>query len=549
MAASDPIPSLSELSHGNTDPEIASGTPANVINNQAVAEGLMRSAEFRSQNTFNRYAKELENFKDVFKDAQDIASLETRPTDTPDLKKRMGETMGKITQNPHGFFGGNMAEVEKELLNIKQDAVKSKQAYAFDNFNREQRLKDPTLDTPENNSVIDNSEKTPINQWKPYMLKIPPAFDFNTFKAGILKQATKGTTSDEIGGMAIDKDGKQVFDTNREGYIRTTTGSTTSKDNYVKLWDAGWDTEHDQYGHPLRDIVTGQYNDLVQKNPNIKKQFPTPKDYYHWLGESSFGSDKDIQSDKTVKLTPDANYLGKQKLALEQEKIGIELGRLNLDKQKEKDLDTIDVLDAGAVVGEAAHIINNGLPIVEKGTDKAGGENLIQIGDPDILKTFSTIDKDGKITESPNVLNYNTDKGQINLTYYAKEDDTTKPITSPSGTITGYEQKVLKDKYGDPIVEKRIPMDERTFLSEIVKRDNPNKDIGKINAIVDKALKANGNSLFKLSQNYTKDQNAPKEVQGNIDPSTLSDGAYILNSGKNKGKTVTIKDGQAVSIQ
>jgi hypothetical protein len=540
--AGDNIPSLAELSPHGTDPELSStGIPANVINNQVVADGLLKSAQFRAENKWRRYTQELANFKDVIKDAQDVAGIETMPQDSPALKKRLADVMGKISFDPHGFFSGNLADVEKDLIGIKQDATKSGQQYLFDKFNREQIAKDPSFDTPQNRQLIDQYGNADLNSRKPFLLRLTPAFDFDTFDKGLRTASTTGTTSDEVGGVKV-VNGEQQFDPTGQGYIRTTTGTLLSKDKYLRGWDAGWNTENNQYGQPVKNIVTEQYDDLVSKNPSIKDKFPTPFDYYHWLGESKFGSDKDITSDKTVKLAADPNFTKQQQLDIERGKLNVERGKLGLDWAKYNSSTGDDIYGADSAIGEASSIISKGVNTTAQNFEGTGkNKKVLQIADPNILNLFGKVDKDGKTTNIPDVLQYDPTNDNLYLTYYTRKDD-------PNSTEKEPKQVIDYDAQGDPYVEKRIPLDARTWLTEIVKRQNPNKDIGTINRLVDKALKDNGNSLFKLSQKYNARASA-KEEDGSTDISKLEDGNYTIKSGKNKGKVVTIKGGQAVSIQ
>ena len=70
----------------------------------------------------------------------------------------------------------------------------------------------------------------------------------------------------------------------------------------------------------------------------------------------------------------------------------------------------------------------------------------------------------------------------------------------------------------------------------VVKRSFPNKDVGAINALVDQALTANGNSFYKLWQNKTgksTQQNIPT-AQSFKHSAKMGDGSIIYS---NDGKT------------
>lgn len=90
----------------------------------------------------------------------------------------------------------------------------------------------------------------------------------------------------------------------------------------------------------------------------------------------------------------------------------------------------------------------------------------------------------------PDVINYDKDKNQAILIYYEKEKAIAESLGEPKKTASGKR-----------IVEKEVPVDQRTWLKHIAKRSFPNKDIGKINTIVDDVLEKNDNSLYKIAKN------------------------------------------------
>lgn len=145
--------------------------------------------------------------------------------------------------------------------------------------------------------------------------------------------------------------------------------------------------------------------------------------------------------------------------------------------------DEDNVYGANSVLNEAVDIINKGTPTQ---VDQGGGrlKTVSRISDPEILKNFGTIDKDGTTTNVPDILDYDPDKDEVVLGYYGG-----------------------KTKSGKNIIVKETRLNQRTWLKEIAKRSLPNKDIGKVNSIIDGALNQNKNSLSKIAQKNKQSDN------------------------------------------
>lgn len=164
----------------------------------------------------------------------------------------------------------------------------------------------------------------------------------------------------------------------------------------------------------------------------------------------------------------------------------IDWGKLGVEKEKLKDATKDDQYGAGVVLDTLSSIINKG----EKASPVSfGGINpIFKISDPTLLQTFGKVDKNGIHYDIPNEVQYDKSNGQLNLIYYKTDSDGTLDLTDGKPTVDDAKTKSL---------------DERTWVSETTKQLFPNKDIGKINSLVDDALNSNGNSLYKLSQKYS----------------------------------------------
>lgn len=168
-------------------------------------------------------------------------------------------------------------------------------------------------------------------------------------------------------------------------------------------------------------------------------------------------------------------------------KLAVEWGRLGLDRDKFNATNKEDFASAASVINEATSIINKGEPVTVEGGGKTS--STIRISDPTLLNTFGNVDKNGTVTNVPDAINYDKEKNQAVLIYYDKE----KAIAEKLG-------ETKKTASGKNIVEKEIPIDQRTWLKHITKRSHPNKDIGNINTQVDVILEKNGNSLYSIAE-------------------------------------------------
>lgn len=199
--------------------------------------------------------------------------------------------------------------------------------------------------------------------------------------------------------------------------------------------------------------------------------------------------------------------------ALDRSKLSIDWAKFNYAKDEDK-------FGAATVINEAKDIIAKGVEtVVERGGRRV---KVLRIGDPTLLKNFGNIDKDGNVTNVPDAIQYDRGTDQVKLIYY-----------SDTQTASGKNQ-----------IEKEVSMDQRTWLKEIAKRSFPNKDIGKVNTLVDDILKGNGNSLYKLSQDISKKENTV-DASGYTNVTTVKDpSGNDVTAGVKDGKWYNIKTGK-----
>jgi hypothetical protein len=144
---------------------------------------------------------------------------------------------------------------------------------------------------------------------------------------------------------------------------------------------------------------------------------------------------------------------------------------IRLSAGLKKDTKTDDAVQSvDAVFNNLHDIINGGT--ATKGMLGETNKNIVTISDPNLLKTFSNIYKEGATPIPPSNIEFDKNKDQAVLNYF-----------DPNGKILA-----------------SIPMSGRDLVKEKVKETYPNKDIGEINNIVDKVISKNGglNNTLKM---------------------------------------------------
>ena len=213
--------------------------------------------------------------------------------------------------------------------------------------------------------------------------------------------------------------------------------------------------------------------------------------------------------------------------AIERARIG--LGYANLELQKQKDLSskTEDWISADAVVREVQDAIKMATPL----DVKVGGKvvkQVRQIADPNLLKEFGNIDKDGKTTNIPDIVTYDPSTNQLSLIYHAKDD----------------EGKVIKGESGGDKVDREIKLNPTQWIGQITKRKNPNKDIGGVNAIVEQIYTNNGRNLVELADNYGGQNSTGSTKKTTTDSSSSTTLSENPADWKKEGNNWRYKDGR-----
>lgn len=223
---------------------------------------------------------------------------------------------------------------------------------------------------------------------------------------------------------------------------------------------------------------------------------------------------------EALELDKDKFALQKQAEEVRQAKAreAIQRGGLALDWAKFNYAKEEDQFGANAVLNEAKDIISKG-----EETVLDGGKKVLRIGDPTLLKQFGNIDKEGNVTNVPDAIEYDRDKDQVKLVYYDEE----------------------KTASGKNVISKTVSLDQRTWLKEISKRSFPNKDLGKVNTLIDDILTQSGNSLYKLTQGGTPVNNT-EAYKSDKTPTNWKDNGNGTYTYIPTGQVINSKTGKVV---
>lgn len=517
--------SLGEINSFRPDANQGTGAPSAVLKDTGLVDNLMKGAQYNAEDKWRKYTTFLNTYKDFIKDVNAVQQLDVMDKDRPYLTSTAKDILSQIAEDPRAFFGaGNtekLAEINGQLAKLQGDATMSKQDNLFDKANRTFIAQNPDLNTDDNHALIDTFAKNSLGQRHPYTLNLPSSFDPYSLKKEILENpAVKLAFADS---KLVGKDGVSAGDE----FIQEITGNKYDRQRFLDLWNEGLFSKTDKYGHSIQKAVTERYQKLpdevkaeYEKNGGVQK-------FFNDLGEHFFGSDADITEITKDNLQANPNAYKDDELELERQRIAQGWKGLGLREQELNKADKEDILGADSVLKEISSIINKGEPFQIK--NASGAKNILKIADPTLLQTFGNIDKDGKVTNVPDDVFYDKKTGQLSLTYYRRND-----------ASAGGNGKIQKNSKGENVVERTVPLDERTWAKTVVKRSFPNKDIGGVNSLVEKIITQAGGSLLDVADYYKggtspkKDEVTVVKLKGTEDPSTLEKGKVYELDGVGK---------------
>jgi hypothetical protein len=483
-------PTLQDISSITVDPERATGEPAVVYDQSEMVRNLNQAAQFKAQQDWNKYQFFVKNLQEVYKNIDDVQAMEVMTEDRDYLKAESAKVFSDILKDPRAIYS---PELQQKIGKLKSEATESKQNKIFDFAHRQFINQNPELNTDENKLVIDEYRTKPLGQRKAYSLNMPTIFDIEAFKQSTLTHPTVKTQFAE----------SKVTPDNQ--FIQEVSGNKYDRGKFLEAWNLGLGTKTDKYGHSIKGAADQMFKQLSDADKDYWNKNGGIKGFWNYIGEKSFGGDKDIIEKVKENLQPNPGYLEKQKLNLGWANWGLSKERLNK-------ADNDDLISADSIIKEAAAIISKGEPVVSSNWNNTGKTKRVsEIADPTVLQAFATLDKDGNMVNRPDVVQYDKDSDQLNIIYYEKEKD-------DYGRITG---KIKMSPGGKRIVDRMVPIDSRTWLKQKVKQSYPNKDIGGVNNIVEEVFTNAGGTLTSLTEKVfgTKEENKNATFSV-IDPNT-----------------------------
>lgn len=531
-------PSLSEvLSAGSSaDPEKGSGTPAVVIDTKPVVNYIGQAAQQRQENDWRKYNLFLNNLKDVYKEAGDINSMEVASQDREGLRKKMGDVLQKISENPRGFFtgGAEMMEVQKGLADLKGQATESKMNNTYDMAHREFLTRNPQFATPDNMKKVDAYLGQPLGARKSFLLQPQPILDFDKLSASI--NGIVGKNFSVNGFTGVDQQGNR---TAGNQYLLKEKGREYDPNRYLQLVDQSYDYPG-EYGIKNRQAAEQAYSQLP---PDVQKAYGSPKQWYTENMMARF-KERDIQ-DST--LTPN-------KFAEMSEKQQFDYA---MEAYKEKDREKLAGIKhhlsmSGApanvnfLIRQYSSVLGNTtgekapLHLPEEGKDVK--EDVLDVS-PDLLKKMaldgSIVIKKGsgksgetdKLTREPDALT-RTDNGDIRAIYYGRYKQGDK---HPNGKKPG---DIITTSDGGDYIENSIVIPKRQMMIFLGKDVIEKKNFPSYIDAADGAFKSKGNVNSYIDSINKGDEGQEeggqnKEGTGNKSvPSSAGKKSYSLNGKK-----------------
>jgi hypothetical protein len=503
-------PSLQEILSTPADAERGSGEAVPVLDQSEMVRNLNQSAQFKAQQDWQKYQFFVKNLQDVYKNVDDINAMDVMTEDRDYLKGESAKVFSDILKDPRAIYS---PELQQKIGKLKSEATESKQNKIFDFAHRQFINQNPELNTDENKQTIEAFRTKPLGQRQAYTLNMPTLFDYDAFKQSILSHPTVKTAFAE----------SKVTPDNQ--FIQEVSGNKYDRTKFLEAWNLGLGTKSDKYGHSIQGAAKQMFNQLSDTDKDYWNKNGGLKGFWNYIGEKSFGGDKDIIEKVKDNLQPNPGYLEKQKLNLGWANWGLSKERLNKS-------DNDDLLSADSVIKEAASIISKGVPVVSGNWNNTGKTKTVsEVADPTVLQTFATLDKDGNMVNRPDVVQYDKDSDELNLIYYKKEKD-------EYGKFTG-DIKTIK---GKRVVDRVVPINSRTWLKQKVKQSYPNKDIGGINNIVEEVFTKAGGNLISLTDKVFGKTESPK-------PSMTKKGRDGKTYTSSDGLIWTAPDGTTVTIK
>lgn len=508
-------PSLGEILNVKADPEVATGNTGYVIDNRDLVRNLTQAAQFKAQNDWKKYNLFLDETKELYKRADEIAAMEVAPQDRDRLEKEMTGFLNDIATNPKDFFSSVNSpkgrELQERLINWRKDATTSKNDRLWDLRNREFLMANPDHDTPENRAKIEgflNNQK--LGGRQPYILDMPGIYD-----PIALGKELNTAVEQKIARPGFTPDGKFSF---------TETGSRYDPDQYRKvagnIFDLNKNGFQNTIGNLFKKLPASEQVKYKDRQNPVRDWFLDFQDTFR-------------KPDQTTKEDLKANPF-----ALQNEK---ERFQFALEDLKNKNTTNREVYVAQVKAGledapkpqQTKFLLNLGASVMNNTTGQSltvdlgkgdySTEKVLDVT-TDLKKKFSkpikttvkqTAGVGGKDTETiaegnlePDVMTRTADGG-IRSVFYKKYDEKSPEVKAKKVQIGD----IVRDKSGKPVVDlyEVAPLPE--VLSILGKDYMEKKTLpGAVNLAGD-VLKPFGGDITKYSD-AVKEQDKTKKDEG-----------------------------------
>lgn len=492
---------------------------------------LYNKAEYdQKQKDAERIAEEIAKFSAI-----DLST--TIPKDAKILQEKLDSLSQYLRDNPDALNYKNREqwlEYNKRKNDLNND-IKFATIRSVLNVSRKNQIANETNEEKKKfleaqlQADIDATDiRTPINHAQKYDIKIPEIADNTGIKVDVTKagdnqifqrdftlfdmqEANRAAATYGLGVAALDPnasttDKLKLMDVNENPWIkmkdRLNEAIASAKDtngvvDVTKLAGVPVMSNIDLYNEYVRktrdEIRAGLYKDKLGNNITFG-QGPFREADYQEINLADGLSEQELakvamfskwagdQSETKVIQTDDAIQRGN--LAAEWARIGVAREQLNKGKNE-------DLVSATAVLREAADVLKGGTPRGIAGPD--GKVTAVKvISDPNLLREFGTIDKDGTTTNVPDVVYYDEAANKLQLGYYKRKQD-------KDGNMI-----LATDDKGNTPIDRAIDMSATQWLGQIVRRKNPTGEIGGVNALVESFFNAKevGRQLKNINKIY-----------------------------------------------
>jgi len=509
-------PSLGELASAGQSMTPVADTA--VTSQTELVRNLTQAAQFKAENDWRKYNDFQKRLGDFYQNQHDVEKLDVMDEDKEDLQKDAAKLYEQIANNPGAFSGRNpqaWAEVNKTYGNLLSRATQSKQDNLFDKANRKYVVDNNELNTDENKSIIEGYKKAPLGSRQAYTLSLQPVFDANSYAETLKGQVEKQYSPEQQTTMVgFDQaTGKPIPG---QGYLRETTTSKIPFQDYIGKWNASLNMQTDKNNQPIKGWAKKQYDTLPadRKDPKSDSYVPFEK-FWEDIGTNLYGSTKDDKGKvkdiiKTTKdeVKADPNYLKDKTLAQQDKSLdetrrhnkameGLGWERIKSGNEEDDSQAQGAIIEIGDVVANATRPENLKFVIDTKGNR----QQLGTVSDPDLIKKYTTLDKDGKSTNPPDDVLIDRTSGQMSLIYYKKND----------------EGEIQKSPQGAEIIQKSLPVNTSTWVSAVVGRNEGTKNKGKVINTVQKFYDKLG-GVYQGARKLNESQNKQDAANNSQQP-------------------------------